>query len=100
MVPSHVMTCRTVRQTTRADAVWCRLLPGRTATSEQTWSNHGGGHVPKRQLRFVITPACVASNWTCPSAWDCAEDREGRQSLMPGRLCLGGLALRGFLYTQ
>src|SRR6266705_6440908 len=40
-VPRRAVTCRTVRQTTSAGAVWCRLLPGRTATSEQTWSKHG-----------------------------------------------------------
>ena len=60
--PSHCATMLDVpdvRQATRAGAVWCRPLPGRTATSEQTWSKHGDGHVPKRQIQFVIAAARV-----------------------------------------
>jgi hypothetical protein len=45
------------------------------------------GHVPKRQLRSVITPACVASNWTRVSVTGTAlKIATGRQSLVPGRL--------------
>jgi hypothetical protein len=40
-MPGSAVICRTVRQPTRARVMWCRPLPGRTATSEQPWSKHG-----------------------------------------------------------
>src|SRR5216683_2880206 len=39
----YVDQCRAVRQTRRPAAAWCRPLPGRTGTSEQTWSKHDRG---------------------------------------------------------
>src|SRR5216683_5754521 len=82
MVPAHAMTCRAVRQTGRPAAAWCRLLPARTGTSEQTWSKHGCGRCPaqpgqqrlpepgrrpgvsrKRRVRSVIAAAGVDARW-------------------------------------
>jgi hypothetical protein len=77
LVSDDATSCRTVRQIGRRAAAWCRPLPGRTATSEQTWSKHGGGHWPRRQIRSVISPASVAASEVRPGARDRAEDRGG-----------------------
>lgn len=61
-LPNNAWRCRIVRGSAHFAAVWYRALSDGTATSEQTWSKHGDGHVPKRQIRSVITPASVAAS--------------------------------------
>jgi hypothetical protein len=40
----------------RPAAAWYRPLPGRNATAEQTWSNHGDAHVPLAAATFRNSP--------------------------------------------
>ena len=44
-VPVHAATCRSVRSPVSAAGCGYRVLPGRTGTSEQTWSKHGYAQV-------------------------------------------------------
>ena len=48
-------------------------------------------HVPKRQIRSVITPASRLEAGRVPTSRECAEDRDG--SLEPGGRTSGDTAL-------
>jgi hypothetical protein len=64
-----------------------RSLPDWNATAEQTWSNHGRGHVPRRQAHSVTTPAARLEP-DASGVTERAEDRGGQPGpgrRMPGR---------------
>ena len=61
-MPRKAITCRTVRQTARPGAAPYRLLPGRTATSEQTWSKHGGRPIRGGTVRNSCWRGCRAGD--------------------------------------
>ena len=62
LLPDSAGPCRFVRDSADFAAAWYRALSDGTATSEQTWSKYGDGHVPKRPIRSVITLASVAAS--------------------------------------
>jgi len=76
-MPRSAATCQAVRGATRTCARWCRPLPARTGTAEQTWSKHGRRSLVQSATQSVMARASVAPSRARSRRPGCAEDRGG-----------------------